>query len=284
MSVRNNEATILVALESLRRQTFTDWELVLVDDGSTDNTRACMQSFRDERVRLVCHAQSAGLAVRLNETIELARGRYFARMDGDDVSYPTRLERQLAFMEQHKDVALTGAHVIVFKEDGILQGKRTPPQRHEEICARPHAGFHIAHPTYFGRIELFRKYRYEPNALLAEDQDMLLRAYRENRFANVGEILLGYREMLNVKKIWKTRRHLLPSLVAQFMREGRPALAARAAVEQVLKAMVDVAAISTGLDYRILAHRAGPATEADRQDWLAVWRSLQDAPRQATGS
>src|SRR3954447_2265523 len=92
MPVFNVEKTILEAVESIRCQTFTDWELLVIDNGSTDGTRELLAGISDPRVRVITHDENVGLGQRLNEAVAQARGEYFARLDGDDISYPERLQ------------------------------------------------------------------------------------------------------------------------------------------------------------------------------------------------
>ena len=87
----------------------------------------------------------------MNETILLSAGKYFARMDGDDVAYPERLERQVRYLERHPQVDLLGTGILVFKADGNALGTRRIWRRHEEICRRPSAGFYLPHPTWMGK-------------------------------------------------------------------------------------------------------------------------------------
>ncbi len=89
MSALNAERTIEIAIRSILWQTFTDWEFIVIDDGSTDSTRALVGNLRDPRIRLVPHSERRGLARRLNEAVSLVRGAYIARMDADDIAYPS---------------------------------------------------------------------------------------------------------------------------------------------------------------------------------------------------
>src|SRR5512135_470595 len=184
MPVRNNEATLALAIRSILEQTYTNWELLLIDDGSSDGTLRVMRGFTDERIRIFSDGLSLGLPDRLNQAIDASRGEYFAKMDGDDVSYPRRLERQVDYLRHHPEVDLVGAWAMVFGRDGTALGKRAGAEDHEAICARPWSGFPLGQPTFFGRIGFFRRYRYRPSAVRCEDQDLLLRAFCDSRFAN----------------------------------------------------------------------------------------------------
>jgi glycosyltransferase involved in cell wall biosynthesis len=303
MSVRNNEKTLAHSIRSVLGQTYTDWELILIDDGSSDQTVAIARRFADgdARIRLYVDGARHGLPDRLNQSIDLSRGAYFARMDGDDVAYPRRLERQVGYLQANPEVDLVGAWAIIFGNGGKAFGKRTGAEHHDAICARPHAGFPLIHPTYLGRIDYFRRHRYRASAIRCEDQDMLLRSldrrprglarglakcqdqdllirsYHSARFANVPEILLGYREeRIDLKKILTSRYYMVQCFWHELRVQGHQFLALRAVVEQGLKAMLDVFAVKTGLNYRIMRHRARPASRSELRQWEEVWAGLEN--------
>jgi glycosyltransferase involved in cell wall biosynthesis len=279
MPVHNCQETLPLALRSLLAQSYSNWELLLIDDGSSDDTFHVASRFTDLRIKVYADGKNQGLPARLNQTIAKSQGKYFARMDGDDLAYPQRLERQVDYLEQHPNVDLVGAWVIVFGADGTPMGKRTGPEAHGAICARPSAGFPIVHPTYFGRLAWFQQYSYNETMQKSQDQDLLLRSYRFSRFANVPEILLGYREeQLNLKKILRARRLFVDSLFREFRRQQRPALAIRAVVEQGIKGAIDILAVNSGLRYRLLRHRAQRITQSESEDWIKVWSQLNPPP------
>ena len=107
LPVRNGAGDLPKAIETILTQTFTDFELIVINDGSTDGTAAVLDAIRDPRLHVV-HQENAGLSWALNRGISLARGRYIARQDHDDWARPTRLEKQVAFMEANPDFALLG--------------------------------------------------------------------------------------------------------------------------------------------------------------------------------
>ncbi|HBH80927.1 MAG TPA: glycosyltransferase family 2 protein, partial [Nitrospira sp.] len=105
MSAYNASGTIDLALRSILAQTYQNWELILVDDGSTDRTAERVLHVKDSRIRFIQESSgNMGLASRLNQCVRLARGEYIARMDADDVAYPQRFERQVQFLKEHRDI------------------------------------------------------------------------------------------------------------------------------------------------------------------------------------
>lgn len=221
MPVYNAGIYLRLAVLSIVKQTFVNWELLIIDDGSTDSALQSIADIQDVRIQVLRDGKNQGLAARLNECIDLARGKYFARMDQDDVSYPERLMQQIEFFNQNPELDLLAVRAITIDEHnkavGIFPGAIT----NDEICARPWQGFYFPHPTWMGKIEWFRKYRYtEPAPFFCEDQELLLRSYRESRLATVDKILLAYRirRQIDWKKLAKTRRTIFFAQLQCFTR------------------------------------------------------------------
>ncbi|HXE55221.1 MAG TPA: glycosyltransferase family A protein, partial [Tepidisphaeraceae bacterium] len=118
MPVYNVERFVASAIDSILSQTFGDFELIITDDGSKDATPAIVQTYaaRDSRVRL-SQQPNAGITITLNRQIALARGPFLARMDGDDISLPTRFEKQLRFLQEHADHVLVGCQCLLIDPD-----------------------------------------------------------------------------------------------------------------------------------------------------------------------
>ena len=276
MPVRNNAGTLDLAVRSLLTQTYGDFELLLIDDGSTDGTLDVMRGFDDPRVRVLSDGQNRGLPARLNQAIAASSGELFARMDGDDVAYPHRFARQVELLRAEPTIDLLGAWVVVFQDDFEAIGTRRPGADHAGVTARPASGFGMVHPTFMGRMAFFRRWAYRTDAISMEDQDLLLRAHRESRFANVPEPLLGYRESrLRLGKILRARRHMAAGFGREHLRQGQPAVAAKAVAGQVARAAWDTAAIGLRLNYGMLRHRAQPITDAEREGWDDVLAGLE---------
>jgi hypothetical protein len=272
MPVYNCAGTIARAIASILNQTLAEWELLIVDDGSTDSSWEIAASFRDPRVVVKRGAANRGLPVRLNECVSLARGRFFARMDGDDIAYPERLQCQLESLRSHDEVDLVGGAVVVFKEDGVAFGTRRAPLRHEQIAARPWSGFPMPHPTWMGRTEWFLRNPYSPDALQNEDQALLFRTHRSSRFANVPQIVLGYREDgLSLKKILRARMAMGKMMIRACRRPEMVANAALGVAGLAAKGLTDTIAIGTGLGYSVLRHRAGSIRPEEASEWRSVW-------------
>lgn len=277
MPVYNCAVTLPLAVRSILNQSHADWELLLIDDGSTDDTLKIARSFDDSRIKVFSDGKNKQLPTRLNEAIARAQGRYFARMDGDDIAYPQRLEKQFRYLESRPEVDLVGAQVITINDAGEALGKRSAPENHRAICAHPSGGFPMSHPTFFGKTSWFQKYEYDPVRIRAEDQDLLLRAFTKSRFANVPEVLLGYREgSLQLRKLIMSRRTLAKMFWCEFNKQHQFPTAVRAFALQYVKMCVDIFAIQSGLGHRLLRHRAQPLTKSEKQQWHKVWEGLKE--------
>lgn len=190
MSVYNAGLLLKPAIESILGQTHIDFECIIIDDGSTDDSFDIMTSYRDRRLRVVRHPENAGLTVRLNEGFALASGRYIARMDGDDVSLPERLARQVAFMQAHPHIGACGTWVEVSGE-GLSQ-RWEYPTSHRAIHARLLFDCAMAHPTVmFDHVRLHKaRLSYDSAFPCAQDYDLWCRAAGEFSLGNIPEVLL----------------------------------------------------------------------------------------------
>ena len=192
MPVHNNESSLAECLESIRRQTINDFELVIVDDGSTDNSENMLahHAGQDKRIKLIRQSRK-GIVEALNRGLQDCEGRYIARMDGDDWMHPHRLQRQLQFFEEHRGLDLIGSRVEGLPTTTDYQKWSNALITDEEIKEEMFVESPIMHPTFFAKRMLFDQlggYRQNP---WAEDYDFILRAYQQNlRFAKVDEVLV----------------------------------------------------------------------------------------------
>lgn len=207
--VFNCQNSIRSAISSVINQTFPDFEILIYDDGSTDNTINIIKEFSDSRIRLFSDGCNKGIAYRLNQLIELASGVYFFRMDGDDLMFPNRVEKQVSCLLENPDVDIIGSSAIVIDENNIIIGKRGELNRNRNfddlfMSAR------FIHPTVAGKIEWFRRWRYDENLSGCEDMDLWIRSFKESIFADCNEPLLFYRESLKMRlKTYLKRQRLL---------------------------------------------------------------------------
>ena len=263
------------ALRSILGQTYTNWELLLCDDGSTDGSLELACSLKDPRIVVWSDGQTKGLAARLNECIARARGTVIARMDADDISYPDRLRQQVAYLVEHQEVDVVGCAMLICGEDGSPIGKRSAPSEHELIVRAPALGFGLAHPTWMARAEWYRRNPYDPTALRFEDIELLYRSLPGSRFANLTQPLYGYREMRGgLKKRFKTRLGRIRYLAARRHTFGT-GLFVKAAVAESIKVVLDAGLTAVSGRYQWLRMRETELTPAELTEWRGVCSQVE---------
>jgi glycosyltransferase involved in cell wall biosynthesis len=274
----NSRSTLALAVRSMLQQSFEDFELLLCDDGSSDGSLEVARSFKDPRVIVWSDGDRRRLATRLNECMDRARAPYLARMDADDVSFPDRLATQLQFLEQRRDVDLCGGQALVFGAKGAALWRFTPPVRHRAIVMQPFRGFPLWHPTWMGKTEWFRRWRYKEMALLGQDQELLLRSYERSCFANVPEIVLGYRqEHVSLKKLARYKL-LWTKFVFDHEGESMPAYRRIAFVMiQMARLGANCVAALGGPTRRLGRQGAEPPTPEQLEAWRVLWGNLTAA-------
>ena len=193
MPVYNGEKYLCEAVNSILAQTFTNFEFLIIDDGSTDRSIEIIGSYDDSRIRLVCNNQNLGLVATLNKGIDLSLGTYIARMDCDDVSLPTRLEKQVAFMEEHPDAGVCSSWVKVIGD--APHSVWDYPVESEVIKCWLLFESVLPHPSAILRAKTFRESNLYYDAFFrhAEDYELWVRAAKKMSLMNIGEVLLLYR-------------------------------------------------------------------------------------------
>jgi glycosyltransferase involved in cell wall biosynthesis len=271
MPVYNCQSTVGEAVASIVAQTFTDWELIVIDDGSTDKTIEIVKGFSDPRIRTFESGQNKQLPTRLNESFQMARGELFARMDGDDVSYPDRLALQVEYLNKHPEVDLLGGSILIFGEDGRAAGTRAASRSHRQILGKPWRLSSLAHVTWMGRREWFLRNPYDETISHAQDRELLTRTRRASTFAGIPDILVAVREStVKIKKQIPARRQLCKTFLREGLRQRSPSLICISAPLELAKLGFDLLAIKSGLHYRLLRHRVPPVAVADAQRWEEV--------------
>jgi glycosyltransferase involved in cell wall biosynthesis len=279
MSVRDGAATVRAAVWSVQIQTLRDWELIVIDDGSTDQSIAIVEEFHDERIRLIREPRSAGLAARLNQAVALCRGEFIARMDADDICFPERLSRQVARLREDTKLDLLGSGVVVFKSGGDLIGEMPAGLLHQHIVARPFVGFPLPHPTWCGRASWFRNNPYDSRLRFAEDQDLLLRSFRHSRLGGLDAVLLGYRQdEFVLRKLLPGRATFMRSVWRNGVTGGQapPALAGIAI--HTAKGVLDITTLGLGFDRQMQQSRLKPVSPAVEQEWRQMQVNLARSP------
>jgi len=193
MPVYNGEKYLREAIDSILNQTFTDFEFLIIDDGSTDDSRKIISHYTDKRIRLIKNKQNLGLARSLNKVIELSLGLYLARMDADDISLPNRLQLQVSEMEKNANLGVVGSWVEIFgkaKDNNIWKY----PESNDEISSQLLLHCCFAHPTVLINKRLINQYNYSyPEIRYGEDYAFWLKMNKNLEYKNVQQVLLKYR-------------------------------------------------------------------------------------------
>ncbi len=194
--VFNREAYIGAAIQSVLAQDYADFELLLIDDGSTDDSIATIRRHDDPRVRLVCNESNLGIPATRNRALELARGEYLAWLDSDDRMTAGRLARQVRFLDQHPQVCMVGGWLRRFNDAGRFVGLQTKPLVHEQLRATLLFRTSHANTTVMARTATLRRFGHQLDFTLASDHDLLERLSGRCHLANLPWILGHQREHL----------------------------------------------------------------------------------------
>lgn len=188
----NAERFIGEAIDSILAQTYRDFELIIISDGSTDLTPDIIRQYakKDKRIRFFNNRKNRGLIYVLNMGLRKVRGEYIARMDADDISLPTRFEKQVAYLDANPDVGVLGTLIQGF---GLLNqlGLQRPQVELSDFITDNY----VAHPSVMIRRSVMRKYgfKYNPDYKHVEDYELWLRMVQVTKIQNIMEVLLRYR-------------------------------------------------------------------------------------------
>ena len=195
MSVFNGGDYLRKSIESILNQSYLNFEFIIIDDGSTDTSLEIIKSYKDNRIVLI-NRKNKGFITSLNEGIEKSKGKYIARMDADDISFPSRLEKQFDFIEKN-NLDICGGHYLLINKNGKINGLNVVPTSHKMCTLSLFFKVPFAHPSV-----MIRKQFLDENSLeygqssykIAEDLDLWLRMHRCGaRFGNVDSTVLKYR-------------------------------------------------------------------------------------------
>lgn len=230
MPVHNDRRVFLEkSIASILDQTFTDFELLIVDDCSA--SADCLETIEhfaraDTRIRVIRNEKNLGLTKTLNKGISMARGEYIARIDGDDIAAKERLEKQFRFMEDHPDYALAGSWAYLIDEYGHILGKKEFYTEYADIKKHILAFNFFTHSTWFFRKSIIgRLGGYSEAAPMNEDYDLLLRLASSYPVHNLNEHLCWYRihqESISISNNKLQERHSIATRIRAIKKYGYP--------------------------------------------------------------
>lgn len=204
ISIYNAELYLADAIKSIISQSIEKWELILIDDGSTDNSLSIAKLFaeQDSRIRIISDGQNKKLPFRLNQIIQEAKYEYIARMDADDLISPLRLEKQLKFLQENQEYDLVSTGILSVKNDLSLVGYRgTSKNKNIDLRDAILGTTGVIHASIMARKSWCRRNLYNENNRLAEDYELWLNAFLKNdlKVGFIEEPLYYYREDQNIQ-------------------------------------------------------------------------------------
>ena len=224
MSVYNGDKYLREAIDSILNQTFTDFEFIIINDGSTDQTKEILESYTDPRIRLF-HQENMGLTKSLNKGLRLAEGEYISRQDADDISEPERIEQEVKFLDDNPQVALVGTHVSFIDKQGKEFDGWKPPCGHEEIRKKLMKGNCFCHGSVMIRRECLSAIGvYREVFKHTQDYDLWLRLSERYKVANLNKVLYRFRrhpKAISREKLSEQLNHHLLAIQSAEYREKR---------------------------------------------------------------
>lgn len=197
MSVYNGMPYLKEAVKSILDQTYKNFEFVIVNDASIDETWKYLKTLRDKRIKLIKNSKNLGLALSLNKALKQSFGDYIARMDADDISLPQRLATQLKFMQKNPTVDICGTWTKLIDENDNIIGKVHKAAKDKDIKKMNKYITGVVHPTWLVKKKVFEKLKgYDSRFDMVEDFDFLLRA-EKFKMANIKKELLLWRSTTN---------------------------------------------------------------------------------------
>lgn len=192
ISFFNADKYLAFAIQSVLKQTYPNWELFLVDDGSTDQSIDIANSFTDSRIKVMSDGVNRGLVTRLNELMMMANGAYIVRMDADDIMFSDRLEKQLNVFKNNPSIdVLHGDAVSITNSNAILGYKKSSSQKTKSDILK---GMMPINPTVMARSNFFKNNKYDDAFCRMEDLELWYRTIDDHIFFNLNEPCLFYRE------------------------------------------------------------------------------------------
>jgi glycosyltransferase involved in cell wall biosynthesis len=197
--------SILEAIQSVFAQTFDDWELILVDDGSNDESLEIVQKIRDPRVTVLIDGENRGLPYRLNQIIDLAKGDFIARMDADDIMHPMRIEKQVNFLRENQSCDLVATPVITLDDERKPRYLLGSNFKKESVIFNIFKNGLIVHPTILVRRDWYMNNKYSLDYPRAEDRELFIRTFKRTKICFIKEPLHFYYWPLKglIKKVLK---------------------------------------------------------------------------------
>lgn len=269
----NSESFLEDAINSVVNQVYTNWELILVDDGSNDSSLKIAKSYEsnDKRIQVLSDGKNNGLPARLNQLSQLATGIYYARMDADDMMHPERLTIQITYLMRNKAVDLLGSGLIAIDNDNNITGIRKGSFMQNFTLKQVLATTWCVHPTITGKSEWFKNNPYDERMKRAQDYELWIRTIEKSNFVRLEEPLLFYREAStpSLTKYFKSTQYSLKIFQKNKNKIGMISVV-KMSVNKLLKLVVYFVFSIFGATDKLIQRRSITLLEADRIKYQSI--------------
>ncbi len=196
MPVYNTAEFLVDAIESVRKQTYKNWEMIVVNDGSNDETEKILKKFvkKDKRIKVISFSKNQGISRALNWALEFASGEMIARMDGDDIALPNRFKLQVEYLKKNLKVVAVGGQAEMINAKGEVFAEKRFPTDAKTLREMIMWVVPMQHPIVMARATAVKKYGYDERMSTSEDVDLFMKLLREGEFGNVDEVVYQYRK------------------------------------------------------------------------------------------
>ncbi len=207
MPAHNAGKFVMEAIDSIINQTYTNWEMIIVNDASTDNTSQILKKYsKNKKIIVLKNKTNLGVASSLNKALKMAKGEYIARMDGDDISLPKRLEIQVKLLQNNPKLVAIGAQVNIIDEETRITAKKEFPINPKDCPNMLMLTVPIQHPSLMVRADAIKKYGYNSHYKTAEDWDLYFKLLNDGQFSNTKETLFLYRQVFGTNGFHKIKK------------------------------------------------------------------------------
>lgn len=231
MPVYNCNGYLSYAIESILAQSFTDFEFIIIDDGSTDSSKKTISKYAklDKRIRAFSNQTNQGVSYTANRAIGKCRGQFIARMDADDISFPERLARQLNFLKKHPDTVACGTQCLVIDEKNMITGEKTFPTKSKDLRKMAFFALPMQQPSVMVNRALLPKNFtwYFDKRSAGEDVGFIFRLLKYGEIGNLSEKLLCYRDTpnsLTKRRLRATSNSIIQGRLQAIHKGHRPSL------------------------------------------------------------
>jgi len=274
----NSENFLEDAINSVVNQIYTNWELFLVDDGSNDSSLKIAKSFKenDNRIHVISDGNNKGLPARLNQLSQLATGKYYARMDADDMMHPERLAIQVAYLLENKEVDLLGSGLIAIDNDNNITGIRKGSFMQNFTLKQVLTTTWCVHPTITGKSEWFKNNPYDERMKRAQDYELWIRTVEKSNFVRLENPLLFYREAStpSLTKYFKSTQYSLKIFQKNKKKIGLVSVLSMS-LNKLLKLFVYFVFSIFGATDKLIQRRSVEMLDADREKYQSILNNIR---------